>query len=69
MATKEKLTLYFSAETVAQAKAEAERQDRSISWIMQMAWQIAHGHLQQMPGIDELTPTLPAPEEGASVGS
>lgn len=53
---KEKLTLYFPAELVDEAKVEAARQDRSISWIMQMAWMVAREHLRQMPGIDDLTP-------------
>lgn len=56
MAAKEKVTLYFPSELVEEAKAEADRQDRSLSWIIQMAWRVAKNHLQTMPGIEELTP-------------
>lgn len=53
MASKEKLTLYFPEELLAEAKAEASRQDRSISWIMQMAWMVARERMREMPGIDD----------------
>lgn len=53
MASKEKLTLYFPEELLAEAKAEASRQDRSISWIMQVAWMVARERLREMPGIDD----------------
>jgi uncharacterized small protein (TIGR04563 family) len=35
-------------------KAEALRQDRSISWIIQKAWRIARPKMQQLPGANEL---------------
>lgn len=53
MAAKEKLTLYFPEAVLEELKAEAERQDRSLSWIMQRAWMISRQNLKQMPGIED----------------
>lgn len=53
MAAKKKLTLYFPEELVAETKAEAERQDRSISWIMQTAWRLARNEINAYPGVEE----------------
>ena len=53
MAAKKKMTLYFSEEIVNQTKREALRQDRSLSWIMEVAWKIAHQKLESMPGVDD----------------
>ncbi|MBA2663461.1 MAG: TIGR04563 family protein [Bradymonadaceae bacterium] len=53
MATKKKLTLYFSEDLLNETKQEALRQDRSLSWIMELAWKIARERLQEMPGVDE----------------
>lgn len=53
MAAKKKMTLYFSEELISQTKQEALRQDRSLSWIMEVAWKIAKERLETMPGVDE----------------
>ena len=52
MAAKKKITLYFPEELVEETKREAERQDRSLSWIMQRAWLMAREDMQDLPGID-----------------
>ena len=54
MAAKKKLTLYFPEEMLEETKCEAERQDRSLSWIIQTAWRIARGEIQAYPSINEL---------------
>lgn len=54
MAAKKKLTLYFPEEILDDAKHEAERQDRSISWIMQTAWHLAQSEIATYPSVDEL---------------
>lgn len=54
MAAKKKITFYLSEEMLLETKQEALRQDRSLSWILEVAWQIARERLQGMPGIDEL---------------
>jgi uncharacterized small protein (TIGR04563 family) len=59
MAQKKKLTLYLPEEILKETQDEADRQDRSISWLLERAWLIARDQLQSMPGVSELTPILP----------
>lgn len=47
---KRKQSLYFPAEMLADLQAEAERQERSLSWMMQQAWRIASPKLKQLSG-------------------
>ena len=54
MASKKKMTLYFPEKVVNETKQEALRHDRSLSWILEMAWKIARGQIQSMPGVNEL---------------
>ena len=53
---KRKQSLYFSDEMLREIQAEATRQDRSLSWIVQQAWRAARGRIADMPGIDDLGP-------------
>ena len=46
MATKQTLTLNLPEELVAETKREALRQDRSLSWVLQMAWLMARDRIQ-----------------------
>ena len=50
---KKKLTLYFPQSVLREAEAEARRQERSISWILQAAWKIARRRIQEYPTIAE----------------
>ena len=50
----ERQSIYFPKEMAEEIKAEALRQDRSISWIIQKAWRIARPKMQQLPGANEL---------------
>ena len=54
MACKKKMTLYFAEDVFHETKQEALRQDRSMSWVMEVAWKIARERLQSMPVIEEL---------------
>ncbi len=54
MAAKKKLTLYFPEKLINETKQEALRHDRSLSWIIEMAWRIARDQIQSMPGVVEL---------------
>lgn len=54
MSSKVKLTLYFPEELVEETKQEALRQDRSVSWIIQMAWLMARERIKDLPGLEEL---------------
>lgn len=46
---KRKQSLYFPEEMLREIQEEALRQDRSLSWIMQMAWKLARAEVQRMP--------------------
>jgi uncharacterized small protein (TIGR04563 family) len=49
---KRKQSLYFPEEMLADIKAEALRQDRSLSWIVQQAWRIARSEIKKLPSIN-----------------
>ncbi len=53
---KRKQSLYFPEETLLQIQQEANRQDRSLSWIVQQAWRTARARIAQMPGMADLRP-------------
>lgn len=46
---KRKQSLYFPEETLDQLNEEAERLDRSLSWLVQQAWKLSAGKIRQMP--------------------
>ena len=41
--------LYFPSDMLKDIQGEAERQDRSISWLIQQAWRIARTELRKVP--------------------
>lgn len=49
MADKRKQSLYFDTEMIEEIQAEALRQDRSVSWIVQQAWKIARDKITRLP--------------------
>lgn len=48
--------LYFPADMLAELQNEAQRQDRSISWLIQQAWKIARGELKKIPSTTDYLP-------------
>jgi uncharacterized small protein (TIGR04563 family) len=64
---KRKQSLYFPEDMLQEIIAEAARLDRSLSWIMQRAWQIARKDLRKIPSvndyIDSEVPEDDKPEE------
>ena len=59
-ADKRKQSLYFPEEMLKEIQDEANRQDRSLSWIVQQAWKIARTDLKRMPSPnDVLNDTTP----------
>ena len=46
---KRKQSLYFPEEMLAEIQSEANRQDRSLFWIVQRAWQLARGEIAASP--------------------
>ncbi len=50
---KRKQSLYFPEDMLADIKAEAERLDRSMSWVVQRAWKVAKAELRKMPSASD----------------
>lgn len=53
---KRKQSLYFPDAMLKEIQAEATRQDRSLSWIVQKAWQIARNEIARYPSVNDLMP-------------
>ena len=53
---KRKQSLYFPEEMLKEIAAEAARQDRSLSWIVQKAWKVARKDIMSIPSTDDLAP-------------
>ncbi len=56
--------LYFPADMLTELQREAERQDRSISWLMQQAWRIARAELRKIPSTTDYLPS-DDPDDGS----
>jgi len=54
---KRKQSLYFPDEMLQEITAEANRQDRSLSWIVQKAWKIARKEINKYPSVNDLGET------------
>ena len=50
---KRKQSLYFPEDMLREIQEEANRQDRSLSWIVQKAWKIARKEIMKFPSIEE----------------
>ena len=48
-ADKQKQSLYFPEELLAEIRVEADRLDRSLSWVIQTAWKLSRGRIAQIP--------------------
>ncbi|MBN1945598.1 MAG: TIGR04563 family protein [Bradymonadales bacterium] len=53
---KRKQSLYFPEDMLEEIKREANRQDRSLSWIVQRAWTIARNEIQRFPSVNDPSP-------------
>ncbi len=49
-----KQSLYFPEDMLKEIEFEAQRQDRSLSWIVQQAWKIARTDLKKMPSPNDV---------------
>ena len=50
---KRKQSLYFPEDMLQEIQAEANRQDRSLSWIVQKAWKISRKDIMKYPSVNE----------------
>lgn len=51
---KRKQSLYFPVEMLKEIQAEANRQDRSLSWIVQQAWRLARPEIKRFPSMNDV---------------
>jgi uncharacterized small protein (TIGR04563 family) len=51
---KRKQSLYFLDDMLAEIQAEASRQDRSLSWIVQQAWRLSRHEIKRFPRVADL---------------
>jgi uncharacterized small protein (TIGR04563 family) len=56
-----KQSLYFPEDMLKEIQTEANRQDRSLSWIMQQAWRIARAEIRSIPSVNDVLGTPPTP--------
>lgn len=53
-ADKRKQSLYFPEDMLKEIQDQANRQDRSLSWIVQQAWRIARGEIKKFPSVNDV---------------
>jgi uncharacterized small protein (TIGR04563 family) len=49
-----KQSLYFPEDMLKEIEFEAQRQDRSLSWIVQQAWKVGRTDLRKMPSPNDV---------------
>ena len=53
-ADKRKQSLYFPESMLVEIKSEAQRLNRSLSWVIQRAWKVARKNVRDLPGTNEV---------------
>ncbi len=53
---KRKQSLYFPDDYLEEIKAESIRQDRSMSWLVQKAWEISRDKIKAFPAANDYLP-------------
>ena len=53
---KRKQSLYFPEDMLREIQEEANRQDRSLSWIVQKAWKAARKDIMNIPSVEDPPP-------------
>ena len=54
MSDKRKQSLYFPEAMLKEIQTEANRQDRSLSWIVQQAWKVARSEIKRFPSVNDV---------------
>ena len=49
-----KQSLYFPDEMLGEIQTQAQRLDRSLSWVVQQAWKIAKQELHKIPSPNDM---------------
>lgn len=53
-ADKRKQSLYFPSDMLQEMQAEADRLDRSLSWVVQRAWKLSRAQLNTLPSVEDV---------------
>jgi uncharacterized small protein (TIGR04563 family) len=61
-----KQSLYFPEQMLEEMRVEAERLDRSLSWIVQKAWRTARIQIAAMPSANDAAPADRDPAAASS---
>jgi uncharacterized small protein (TIGR04563 family) len=56
---KRKQSLYFPEDMLQEIMSEAQRQDRSLSWIVQQAWKLARTEMKRFPSVNDPSEVTP----------
>jgi len=56
--------LYFPEEMLNEIQSQAQRLDRSLSWVVQQAWKIAKSDLRKVPSPNDMLDDDPAAQRG-----
>ena len=56
---KRKQSLYFPEDYLEEIRAESLRQDRSMSWLVQKAWEISRETIRSFPAANDYLPGEP----------
>jgi uncharacterized small protein (TIGR04563 family) len=51
---KRKQSLYFPESMLDEIKIEAERLNRSLSWVVQRAWKVARQDVKKLPSVNDV---------------
>ncbi len=60
---KRKQSLYFPEDMLSEIQLEANRQDRSLSWIVQQAWKHGRDKIKAMPSVNDALSGVSRPDE------
>jgi uncharacterized small protein (TIGR04563 family) len=55
---KRKQSLYFPEEMLREIEKEAQRLDRSLSWIVQQSWKLGRAQMSRIPGVNDPHPPI-----------
>ena len=59
---KRKQSLYFPTPMIEQLEKEAARQERSMSWLVQKAWELAYPQIRAFQALAPVMGTTPTPK-------
>jgi uncharacterized small protein (TIGR04563 family) len=51
---KRKQSLYFPEDMLKEIQLEANRQDRSLSWIVQQSWKLSRNEIMRFPSVNDV---------------